>query len=372
MSRKRVSARATKSASASPPASAPFGVAMIGAGLMGSVHLKGLERIVGDGLLPVAVSAVADSNLARARAAAAPFGAAAFADPLEAIAHESTRAVVIAVPTDLHLPLARAAVRAGKAIFLEKPLGRDLAEARTTARLLEAAPATHQIGLILRFSPTYNVLRALLAEPANGEMLFCRFRDDQNMPVGGTRYRSSWRGDVARAGGGTLLEHSIHDVDVMNWFFGPARVKSATFQDSEYPGIERLAALELAFEGGGAGQLASVWHRNTFRENERDIEIFCEKRTFRTDGGFSSPIVVESARGRRVLDKEEIESRFRKMIGWRDAANADFPCSAGYEMYVFLERAMRGAPGAVPVGIGLEAHRVIDAAYRMARKGRSA
>jgi 4-hydroxybenzoate polyprenyltransferase len=47
------------------------------------------------------------------------------------------------------------------------------------------------------------------------------FRDDQYLPVRGV-YKSSWRGDVARAGAGTLLEHSIHDLDLLEWLLGPA------------------------------------------------------------------------------------------------------------------------------------------------------
>ena len=46
------------------------------------------------------------------------------------------------------------------------------------------------------------------------------FRDDQYIPVQGM-YASTWRGDPARAGRGALLEHSIHDVDVLEWLFGP-------------------------------------------------------------------------------------------------------------------------------------------------------
>ena len=41
-------------------------------------------------------------------------------------------------------------------------------------------------------------------------------RDDQYFPIQGF-YGSTWRKDVTQAGGGTLIEHSIHDVDVLRW-----------------------------------------------------------------------------------------------------------------------------------------------------------
>ena len=45
------------------------------------------------------------------------------------------------------------------------------------------------------------------------------FRDDQYFPIQGT-YASRWRADVAQAGGGCLIEHSIHDVDILRFCFG--------------------------------------------------------------------------------------------------------------------------------------------------------
>ena len=45
------------------------------------------------------------------------------------------------------------------------------------------------------------------------------FRDDQYFPIRGT-YASQWRADVAQAGGGCLIEHSIHDVDILRFCFG--------------------------------------------------------------------------------------------------------------------------------------------------------
>lgn len=363
-------------------------VGVIGIGFIGRMHAEAVLDIARRGLLDVELTAVAGAQHARGRRIARQWGCAYFeggralldaakgatsgrpADVLEnSSAVDAIDAVIIATPTDTHLELTRAAVAAGKAIFLEKPLGRNLAEARKVATALRRSKRPHQIGLVLRFSPTYNVLAELAADPANGELIFCRMREDQYLPLGGV-YDSDWRVDPRRSGGGALLEHSIHDVDILNWFFGPVRVRSARIDGSEIPGIERLAALDLSFEGGGSGQLASIWHGNLARENERHLEFFFRNRMIETEGGFSSPIRVHGPRGGpRQIGTPEIERRWRRICGWRSRKNADFPATFGYELYVFLKSVLDGtAKSAVPVEIGLEAHRVIETAYRMGRR----
>src|SRR3712207_8553561 len=65
------------------------------------------------------------------------------------------------------------------------------------------------------------------------------FRDDQFFPNQG-HYASTWRADVEVAGGGTLLEHSIHDLDVLRWLLGDAervRDRKSTRLNSSHANI---------------------------------------------------------------------------------------------------------------------------------------
>ncbi len=347
----------------------PLRVGLIGSGFMGKEHLKGIREIAERKLLPIKLTALANLNHEKGRVVAKEFGCDYYAGGESLIADAGVDAVVIATPTREHLPMAKLAVKAGKAVFLEKPLGRNGKEANEIARVLERSKAHHQIGLVLRFSPTYNVLKEMLADPANGDFIFCRFRDDQFFPIKEV-YDSDWRGKVEISGGGTLIEHSIHDVDVIQWFFGEAQVTDALITPSKIKGIEKLAALGLKFKSGGRAQLASVWHHNLGRENERHIEIFFENRFYQTDGGFTSPIQIQGPTGlAQTYTTNEIKKRWLKMIGWDNPKNADFPATLGYEMYVFLKNVIEGRrKSAVGASEGLAAHRVIETAYRMGKK----
>lgn len=348
-----------------------IGVGIIGAGLMGGNHADWIAAAAKRGLVSARIAAVADPDAARGKKFARKHKCALHAEGEALIADPAVDAVVIASPTFTHLPMARAAAAAGKPIFLEKPIGRSLAEAEEIAALIKKSGVLCQIGLILRFSPTYTVLKSLVDDPKNGALVVCRFRDDQAFPTN-PRYGSSWRADAQKAGGGALIEHSIHDVDALHWLFGEPEVAGALFLPSHAPGIEKLAALNLRFEGGGVAQLASAWHRNETRPNERDIEIFFENRYIQTAGGYDTPITLQGPKGAaRVISKDEIHKRFAKLIGWRDAKNAKFACSPAYEQLVFLRAVQEGRKTSAPgLAEGLAAHRLIEAAYRWPeRKG---
>ncbi|MGI9600818.1 MAG: Gfo/Idh/MocA family protein, partial [Acidimicrobiales bacterium] len=124
-------------------------------------------------------------------------------------------AVIIATWTSEHPPAVQAAVAAGRPLLCEKPLAVDLATARDLTALVAESGVINQVGLVMRRSPAFRWLRHQVADAANGPLMNVVFRDDQYLPIQG-QYGSDWRGDVARAGGGALLEHSIHDVDLLD------------------------------------------------------------------------------------------------------------------------------------------------------------
>src|SRR4029453_15286381 len=116
--------------------------------------------------------------------------------------------------TAAHLEAVAGGGERARAVFCEKPLAPTLAEAEQLAGVLARVP--HQVGLVLRHAPVFRAAAELVAEGRYGRPLATVFRDDQYCPIQGF-YASTWRADVTKAGGGTLLEHSIHDVDVLRW-----------------------------------------------------------------------------------------------------------------------------------------------------------
>ena len=116
------------------------------------------------------------------------------------------------------------------------------------------------------------------------------FRDDQFIPIQGS-YASTWRADRARAGAGTLIEHSIHDLDLLEHLFGPvAEISARSANLHGHPGIEDVVTAGLTFADGGMATLTSVWHDVLSRPSLRRMEVFCRDRWFLVEGDWLGPL----------------------------------------------------------------------------------
>ena len=93
---------------------------------------------------------------------------------------------------------------------------------------------------MLRHAPVFRNVAEIVHSGRYGKPMALVLRDDQYFPIQGM-YGSTWRSDVDKAGGGTLIEHSIHDLDVINWVLGPGRVRLGAHRvDLRVPGHRRL------------------------------------------------------------------------------------------------------------------------------------
>ncbi len=258
--------------------SAPVRVGFLGAGLIATYHSKSLR---GSGA-PVVRAGVYDPDRERADAFAAASGHHVVDSEDEVIEH--CDAVYICTWTSEHPRQLAKAVAAGKHVFCEKPLAFTSNEAAAMAAAADAANVIHQVGLVLRYSPAYLWARHLVTDAAAGRVMSVVFRDDQFIPIQG-HYSSTWRADREKVGAGTLIEHSIHDVDMLRFLVGEIESVSAhTANFHGHDGIEDVATAVLRFHGGATGTLSSVWHDNLARPSLRRVEVFCERRHVVIDG----------------------------------------------------------------------------------------
>lgn len=170
-------------------------------------------------------------------AVAAAHGAPAF-DALEDL-FDACEAVAFSVPPDVQAELALRAVRAGKAVLLEKPLGMDLAGARRLAEAVEEAGVVSQMVLTLRYSAAARefLTRVGDLEPIGGHGIFVSSLRD------GGPFATPWR--LER---GALLDLGPHVVDLLDAALG--RVVDVRAQGDELGWV----ALNLEHEGGALSQ----------------------------------------------------------------------------------------------------------------------
>ncbi len=336
-------------------------VGFLGAGLISTVHTAFLAA----SSVENRIVAVHDPDEGRAAAFAERHGARVRS--IDQLLDE-VDAVYVTTWTSEHPSLVTAAAERGVAVFCEKPVAVDAPTAAAMVEAVERAGVVNQVGLILRSLPAFIHARRLVNDPAAGRLMAVSFRDDQYIPTQG-RYASTWRADPARAGRGALLEHSIHDVDVLQWMCGPVATVSASMR--EFHGLERIediAVARLEFESGGIAALTSLWHDILERPSMRHVEIFCE-RLYVAIGGDTSDTVRWQYTGD---DPHELASHrlLDACIGNDAVLTGDTVSLLGSALFntatPFLAAVRDGAPSPLPLREALAAHRVVDAAYRSA------
>jgi predicted dehydrogenase/threonine dehydrogenase-like Zn-dependent dehydrogenase len=198
------------------PASSAMGVALVGAGNLARwTHLPNLKKTPG-----VYLRAIHSTSGSRGKSYALRFGAAYCAtDYSEILKDPEVQAVVIVSRNQHHASQALVALRAGKHVFVEKPMALTEEECRELYRAVEDTGRQLTVGFNRRYAPSYVVLKKQLSKRTGPAVLNCRV----NSPgISG----SYWMADPAN--GGAVLGEACHFVDLMYWLldFEPVEVSA--------------------------------------------------------------------------------------------------------------------------------------------------
>lgn len=204
----------------------PIRVGIIGANPNGSwgtrAHLPALAA-----LDDFAITAVATSHQDTADATARQFGAPfAFGDPSQLVALPEVDVVSVCVRVPAHFELVKMALEAGKHVYCEWPLARNVAEARELCQMADAHP--HQvtmIGLQARHAPALHYVRDLLAAGEIGRVLACSLNHSVDwMPM--LPSSLTYLQDFA-SGAHMLSIPGGHSIDAVRWLLGEFQQVSA-------------------------------------------------------------------------------------------------------------------------------------------------
>jgi myo-inositol 2-dehydrogenase/D-chiro-inositol 1-dehydrogenase len=178
---------------------------LLGAGRIGKIHGGNIARGAGSTLV-----AVADADAAAAKALAREHGAAVRSVD-EVIAAKDIDAILIGTPTDTHSNLIERGVKAGKAVFCEKPVDLDSKRIEKCLKVVEAAKGTLMIGFNRRFDPNFGALKARLDKKAVGniEMVTIISKDPGPPPI-----------SYIQRSGGIYRDMMIHDFDLARFLLG--------------------------------------------------------------------------------------------------------------------------------------------------------
>lgn len=225
-------------------ASDAVGLGIIGFGIMGE---RLLRAALGHPAPPVRPSGIWDPSPAAAERLKEVSPDLSMAGSAEAVI-AGCDLLYIAAPPAAHLPLAEAALSAGRAVFLEKPLSHDTAAARRFVERAEASGARAGVNFPMASSPAVAGLRDWIGEGAVG------MPASLEIEVAFATWPRSWQRDAAswlsgRAEGGFTREVVSHFLFLTRRLLGPLSLESAR---ARFPGEEGAeTAIEARLSAGG-------------------------------------------------------------------------------------------------------------------------
>lgn len=349
---------------------------LIGIGKAGRTHLAALKSLKDAGLLNIEINAVSDIDKGKLKMTAKEFNVpAVYEDAAALINDENVDVVYVCTPTSKHTDMVKQAARANKAVYCEKPLAHSSPQVREMNAVATDSSVPTSAGLMLRYDPFLLYAKRLVEKHDFGKPLFAHIRDDQQFPLDQEDY-AQWRGDTPVLGGGILLHQSIHDIDVLSWFFGD--IVSVYAQVGFYGdrGVEDQASLIMKHKDGTTSTLDSLWHWLD-RPDERKVEFFFEKGFIglTLESGNThldyhlrgeGPIRVHSESAEEVL-LEHLNISSKKLALNIHESLSDAGINKHVALsYSFLKAVQSGESPSPNFQEAVSAHGIVDAAYESA------
>jgi predicted dehydrogenase len=220
------------------------GIAVVGAGGWGKNHVRNFSAIPEADLRYVCDH---DEGIRTAMAALYP-GVAVVADLRVALDDPTVSAIVVATHAPSHYEVAEAALRAGKDVFVEKPLCLSGEQAATLCTLADASGRILMVGHLLLYHPAVERLKGLVDEGELGNVLYVYA---QRVNLG-----------VVRRDENAWWSLAPHDISVANYLLGscPEAVSAtgSSYLQSER-GIEDVVFATLHYPGGRMAHVHVSW-----------------------------------------------------------------------------------------------------------------
>jgi predicted dehydrogenase len=296
------------------------------------------------------VTALQRRHPEKAKASAEEYGIPHFFTSVDDLCRSSeVDAVLVTSPNACHRLDVLTALRRGKPVLCEKPMGMDAEECR------EMVDTAHRLRLLLgvaqvfRFHESTARIRARVQSGDLGRLVFAR----SEFSFAARTHQRKWLTDRSLAGGGPIADIGVHCIDTLRYILQDevVRVHARTFSDSNSGEVEAAAILTLQFRAGTLGTVL-VSYRAPYRT---PLEIIGEAGEIFADDALTvdKPVAIEYHTEDKPVVVEEVDNQlaYARQVDSFAAAlegKAKFP-----------------APGEV----GWQNQIILDAAYQSMRSG---
>lgn len=209
---------------------------------------------------------------------------------------EEVNAIYIATPPSTHAKYAIEAMRAGKPVYVEKPMATTYDECLEMNRISKETGVPLFVAYYRRTLPGFLKVKELVEEGRIGKPLLANIRlmrPAQEME----KENATWRVDPATAGGGVFYDLASHQIDFMTFVFGEVvEVNGATANMARFYKAEDTVVANFKFASGVLG--SGVWSFVTGNESSEDtMEIIGTEGKILFSGFGHSPIQLITSKG---------------------------------------------------------------------------
>ncbi len=239
----------------------------------------------------VTLAGIYDDDAQRGAAAAQRYGVPFFAaaEDLFALGLDG---ISICSENSKHRPMVEAAAGKVAHILCEKPIATTVADGQAMIEICQRTGSNLQIAFPVRFSPPIQWLKATLDKNELGKIYAVQTTNHGSMPGG-------WFVDKALAGGGAVIDHTVHVIDLLRWFWSAevTEVYAEIGYDLLHPGLgaDDVGLLSFTLDNGIYGTLDTSWSRPPSYTTWGDvkIEVTAEKGVILIDA-FRQHLAVSS------------------------------------------------------------------------------
>jgi predicted dehydrogenase len=241
------------------------------------------------------VAAVCDikpDRLDRAATIAAKDKPDTYSDYRKIIDRKDIDAVVIATPPHLHTEMAIAALKAGKHVYCEKPIGLTADTIRDLVKVAKGANKVFVSGQQMRSMRQLGAAIQKIHQGAIGDILMIKAQRHANADLDHNGPSADWFFDVKKSGG-YLIEMSVHNLDVCNWVIGQHPSRAAGFGGTmlykhDPPGRNTMDGYSLTYDypnGVKVSYTQLVFHPRGLPNGGQYINVYGSKGAVELMGG---------------------------------------------------------------------------------------
>ncbi|MEZ4712875.1 MAG: Gfo/Idh/MocA family oxidoreductase [Caldilineaceae bacterium] len=297
----------------------------------------------------VEIVGIYDDNAQRGRQMANRFTTTYF-DAADDLLAQGLDGAIICAENANHRPLVEQAAGRTGYILCEKPIATTVADAQAMIDICAQTNTQLQIAFPVRYSPPVQQLKQMLDAGKLGRVYAAKCTNHGSMPGG-------WFVDRKLSGGGAVIDHTVHVIDLLRWFWGAevTEVYAEIGENLLHPdlGIDDAGMLSFTLANGVYGTLDTSWSRPGAYPTWGDVklELVGEQGAVQVDA-FEQHVALSSQKTGKT-----------QWVNW--GSNVDLGLVRD-----FVDAIRTGRPPSITGEDGLRALEVALAAYRSAELGR--